>query len=144
MKVKECMCSKVVSVKPDATIQDVAKQMQECHVGCMPVCNDEKKIVGIVTDRDVILRCIACDKEAKQTPVSEIMTTDIYTVAPEDTVSEAIEYMCECQVKRIPVIEEGVLKGIITLGDLAKDPDISDTTVGTTAKNICCGHHNKE
>lgn len=144
MKVKECMCSEVVCVKPDATIQNVAKQMQECHVGCIPVCNDQNEVVGIVTDRDVILRCVACDKDSKQTPVSEIMTTKIHSVTPEVPVSEAINYMCECQIKRIPVIENGVLKGIITLGDLAKDPEISETCVGKTAKNICCGEHNKE
>lgn len=143
MKVKECMCSEVVCVKPDTTIQNVAKQMQEAHVGCMPICNEENKVVGIVTDRDLILRCIACDKDYKQTPVSEIMTTNIYSVKPEDTVSEAIKYMCDCQVKRIPVIQDGILKGIITLGDLAKDPEISDTAVGNTAKNICCGEKNK-
>lgn len=144
MKVKDCMCSQVVCAKPNTTIQDVAKQMQTAHVGCMPVCNDQNQIVGLVTDRDIILRCVACDKEAKQTPVSEVMTTNVYTVSPEDTVEQAEKYMCECQVKRIPVVEQGTIKGIITLGDLARNPQVTDATVGNTAKNICEGHKNEE
>ena len=143
MKVKECMCSNVVWATPDTTIQNIAKQMQEAHIGCVAVCDENDKVVGIVTDRDVILRCIASDKDYKQTPVSDIMTTNVHTVDANDNVTDAINYMCNCQVKRIPVVEEGKLKGIITLGDLAKNSEISDNEVGNAAKCICCGEKNK-
>ena len=143
MKVKECMCDNVIWAAPETTIQEVAKQMSEAHIGCLPVCDENEKVVGIVTDRDVILRCIACEKDYRQTPVSEIMTTNVQTVDSEDSVNQAIKFMCDCKIKRIPVVEEGKLKGIVTLGDLAKDPEISDTTVGDTAKSICCGEQNK-
>lgn len=143
MKVKECMCADVVFVKPDTAIKDVAKHMQECHVGCIPVCDDENKVVGIVTDRDLILRCIACDKDYKNTPVSEIMTTEVKTVCAEDPITQAIDHMCNCQIKRIPVQQNGAICGIITFGDLARNSDMSDTKIGETSKNICQGNKNK-
>ena len=144
MKVKDCMCTDVVCVKPHATVHDVAKHMQECHIGCFPVCDEGNKILGIVTDRDIMLRCIADDKDCKDTPVKEIMTKDVHTLSLDDKVCDAIEYMSRCQVKRLPVVQDGVIKGIITLGDLSKDEEVSDLSVGHTSKHICCGKHHKD
>ena len=87
MKIRECMCNETIFAKPETTVQDVAKQMKDNHIGCMPICDDNKKIVGIVTDRDVVLRCIACDKDAKTVPVSEIMTTKLYTAGPDEDIT---------------------------------------------------------
>jgi len=141
MKVKECMCSNVTCVNPNATVSDVAKIMMNNHVGCVPVCDQSKNVVGLVTDRDLILRSIACDKDVKTTPISEIMTTKVYNVAPDAEVSEASKIMCDCQVKRVPVIENGTIVGIITLGDLAnKTPEEASHSV----QGICkCGEHQK-
>ena len=144
MKVCDCMCSDIVTVKPDATVSDVAKKMQETHVGCLPVCDEQNKLVGLVTDRDLTLRCIACDKDYKTTPVSEVMTTNIFTVRPDDNINDATRYMCDCQVNRIPVVENGCIKGIITIGDLAKNSEMSSNYVGKAKQDICCGKHNKE
>lgn len=143
MKVKDCMCSQVICVKPDAKISEVSKIMKDSGIGCLPVCGEDNKIVGILTDRDIVLRCLACDKDYKNESVSEIMTTDIYSVKPEDTLIHASEKMCDCQVKRIPVLEDGIVKGIITLGDLARNPEISDQFVGKTKTDICSGEKNK-
>ncbi len=141
MKVKECMCSNVTCVNPNATVSDVAKIMMNNHVGCVPVCDQSKNVVGLVTDRDLILRSIACDKDVKTTPISEIMTTKVYNVSPDAEVSEASKIMCDCQVKRIPVVENDTLVGIITLGDLAnKTPE----ELSNTVQGICkCGEHQK-
>ena len=68
MKVKDCMCNEVSWVKPNCTIKDCAKIMMENHIGCVPVCDDSKKVVGLVTDRDIILRSVACDKDIKTSP----------------------------------------------------------------------------
>jgi len=141
MKVKECMCSNVTCVNPNATVCDVAKIMMNNHVGCVPVCDETKNVVGLVTDRDLILRSIACDKDVRTTPVSEIMTTKVYNISPDAEVVEASKLMCDCQVKRIPVVENDTLVGIITLGDLAnKTPEEASNTV----QGICkCGEHQK-
>ena len=137
MKVKECMCSEVACVKPDSKITDVAKLMLNKHVGCIPVCDDKNKVVGLVTDRDLTLRSLACEKDIKQTPVSEVMTTKVFNVAPDAEVSEAEKIMCECQVRRVPVVENDVLVGIITVGDLANNQNISAKEVSDTVEQIC-------
>ena len=137
MKVKECMCNETIFVNPQTTVQDVAKQMKDNHVGCMPVCDENKKLVGLVTDRDVVLRCVACDKDAKTVPVSEIMTTKIKTAGPDDDIEKATEAMCDCNVRRIPIVENGCLKGMLTLSDLSVSPLCDTATVGYVVEEIC-------
>ena len=133
MKVKECMSSNVLSVSPDASASHVAKIMMDNHVGCVPVCDTNKKIIGIVTDRDLILRIIACDKDARQTPVSEVMTTKVYTAAPDSEISEAQKIMSQWQIKRVPVVQNEEVIGIITVGDLANNTN----EVGRVVEDIC-------
>ena len=70
MKVNECMCKDVCFVKPDCKVYDAARIMCENHIGCIPVCDNEKTVVGILTDRDIVLRTVACDKDVKSTNVS--------------------------------------------------------------------------
>lgn len=144
MKVKECMCKEVACISPNQTVCDVAKLMLNKHVGCIPVCDDDKNVVGLVTDRDLILRSLACEKDIKQTPVSEIMTTKVYNVSPDAEVSEASKIMCECQIRRVPVVENETLVGIITLGDLANNQNVSSQEVSNTVEGICkCGQNTK-
>jgi len=140
MKVNECMCKDVTYVKPDDTLCTVAKLMSEKHIGCLPVCGNENQIVGLVTDRDVLLRSIACDKDCKQTKVSEIMTTNVCCCNSDAEVSEAEQMMQEWQVKRIPVVENSKLVGIITIGDLVNNQNVSNQEVSKTISHICnCG-----
>ncbi|MDO5555079.1 MAG: CBS domain-containing protein [Clostridia bacterium] len=144
MKVKECMCKEVACVSPNTTICDVAKLMLNKHVGCIPICDDNKNVVGLITDRDLILRSLACEKDIKQTPISEVMTTKVYNVSPDAEVSEASKIMCECQIKRVPVIENNELVGIITLGDLANNQEVSSKEVSDTVEGICkCNQNTK-
>ena len=140
MKVRECMCNQVSCVKPNATLNQVAQVMQQNHVGCIPVCDNNKNVVGLVTDRDIVLRGVACNKDTNTTPVSDIMTTKVYTVAPDAEVTEASKIMCECQIKRVPVLENETIVGIITLGDLANQESINSQQVCDTVEGICrCG-----
>ena len=145
MKIRECMCNETILAKPETTVQDVAKQMKDNHIGCIPVCDNNKKLVGIVTDRDVVLRCIACDKDAKTVPVSEIMTTKVYTAGPDEDIENATEKMCDGNVKRIPIVEpNGCLKGMLTISDLSMSPLCSTETVGYIVEEICgCNSKNK-
>ena len=143
MKVKECMCKEVACVKPDSKITDVAKLMLNKHVGCIPVC-DNNKVVGLVTDRDLILRSLAYEKDIKQTPVSEVMTTKVFNVSPDAEVSEASKIMCDCQIRRVPVVENDVLVGIITVGDLANNENVTSKEVSDTVEGICkCNQNSK-
>ncbi len=144
MKISECMCHEKICVKPDATVEEVAKKMKDNHVGCMPICDDNNKVVGLVTDRDVVLRCVACDKDAKTMPISEIMTTNVCTAGPNDDIEEATQKMCNCNVKRIPIVENGCLKGMLTLSDLSTNSPCSNETIGYVFEGICgCNSKNK-
>ena len=140
MKIRECMCNESIFVNPNTTVQDVAKQMKDNHIGCVPVCDENQKLVGLVTDRDVVLRCIACDKDAKTVPVSEIMTTQVHTAGPDDDIEHATEKMCDCNVRRIPIVENGCLKGMLTISDLSVSPLCPTETVGYVVEEICGCH----
>ena len=142
MKVDQCMCKNVVCANQDTTITDIAKLMSDNHIGCVPICDFNKNVVGLITDRDITLRAVACGKDTNTTKASEIMTTKIYKVNPTAEVSEASKVMCDCQVKRVPVIEGNTIVGIITLGDLANNNDVSANEVCNTVEGICnCQNH---
>ena len=95
MKVKDCMCEEVCCVKPETKINEVAKLMEKNHIGCIPVCNDQNCIVGVITDRDITLRCTACDKDAKTTIASDIMTCNVCTCNENDNISDAERKMAD-------------------------------------------------
>ena len=141
MKVKDCMCGEVCCVKPDATVCEVVKLMEKNHIGCVPVCDKNNCIIGVITDRDIILRSIACDKDVKSTNVSEIMTCNVCTCNENDNISEAEKKMSENQIRRIPVVDNNKVIGILTIGDLAHyDKEIGENQVCNTIENICeCG-----
>lgn len=139
MKVKDCMCNDVCCVKPETKIQEVAKLMGENHIGCIPVCDDKNCICGIVTDRDILLRCISCDKDTKQTPVSDIMTCNVCTCNENDNITNAETKMSQNQIRRLPVCDSNnKVVGILTLGDLAQNnKQIGEEEFCTTIENIC-------
>ena len=139
MKISDYMSKDVCFVKPDCNTYDAARIMCENHIGCIPICDDSKKVVGILTDRDILLRAVACDKEAKTTPVSDIMTTNVYTCKCEEDIAQAQNVMAQNQIRRIPITDENCkLLGILTMGDLAQnDKKIGQQNVSTTIQNIC-------
>ena len=139
MKISECMCQDVCFVKPDCKVYDAARIMCENHIGCIPVCDEQKCVVGILTDRDIVLLSVACNKDSKATPVSEIMTTDICTCVCSDDISNAQNTMEKNQIRRIPVVDyNNKMVGILTMGDLAhKNREIGQENVCTTIENIC-------
>lgn len=144
MKVKDCMCDDVCCVKPNAKVQEVAKLMAQNHIGCVPVCDDNDYICGIVTDRDVLLRCVACDKDIHQTPVSDIMSCNVYTCQENDEMSNAESKMGQQQIRRLPVCDnQNRIVGILTMGDIAQNnQQLGQNQVCTTFENIC-GCNNK-
>ena len=145
MKVKDCMCEDVCCVKPETKIQEVAKLMSKNHIGCIPVCDENNCICGIVTDRDVLLRCVACNKDTSQTPVSDIMTCNVCTCQEDDDMTNAETKMGQNQIRRLPVCDsQNRVVGILTFGDLAKnDYELGKQQVYTTIENICNCNGNK-
>lgn len=140
MKVRECMSLDICCCKPSDTVSDAAKRMNEYHVGSMPICDDNKNVVGIITDRDITLRCVACDKDAKVTPISDVMTCEVCCCGCDTDVQEATKLMSEMQVRRIPVLDNDRIVGMLTLGNLANSKNVSAKEVSDTVEHICkCG-----
>lgn len=137
MKAQDCMCNKTVCTKPETNIYEVAKLMGDNHIGCVPVCQNDGKIVGIVTDRDIILRCIACDKDVKSTPVSDIMTTKVIRTSPDTEINTVADIMNQNQIRRVPVVIDEKVVGILTLGNLAQIKDVSKDNLCETVQGIC-------
>ena len=139
MKVKDCMCNDVCCVKPETNLKEVAKIMSQNHIGCLPVCDNNNSICGIVTDRDLVLRCIACDKNIDNTPVSDIMSCNVCTCKETDDITNAQSKMGQKQIRRLPVCDNNnKVVGILTLGDLAKnDSEVGKEEVCITLEDIC-------
>ncbi len=143
MKVKDCMSQGVCYCNTNDSVSKAAKLMCENHVGCIPVCDDNECVVGVLTDRDIILRTVACDKDANQTPVTQIMTSSVCCCNSDTDVEEATKMMSDLQIRRIPVLENDKIVGILTLGDLANEQNVSGKQVSDTVECICNKHNNK-
>lgn len=138
MKVKDCMCENVCCVKPETKINEIAKLMDQNHIGCVPVCDNNNCLVGMITDRDIILRSVACDKDVKNTPASEIMSCNVCCCNENDDILDAEAKMATNQIRRIPVVENNKVVGILTLGDLTHyDEKIGKDNFCNTIENIC-------
>ncbi|MCI0348432.1 MAG: CBS domain-containing protein, partial [Acidobacteriales bacterium] len=118
MKVREIMTTDVATAQPDSTLEEVASMMKEEDTGAIPVL-DEDELVGIITDRDIVVRCIAEGKDATETNVEDILSEDLATIEPDADVEEAARLMSQRQIRRLPVVEDGMLVGVISLGDIA-------------------------
>lgn len=143
MRVKDCMCKKVVRATSDTTLEQIAKLMQENDVGCVPICNQENHVIGFVTDRDIITRCVATNKNCSQTKASDIMTTKVIKTTPDTAIDEATQTMSTNQIRRLPVIENNQIVGMLTIGDLAQSQNIQPQEVGDTLECICECKHQK-
>lgn len=144
MKVRDCMCDSVIYITPDVSVYDCANIMKNKHVGCIPVCDENKKVVGVITDRDIILRCTCFNKDCNTIPISEIMTTNVCCCTSDKDLKEAEKMMCDNKVRRLPIIEDNKIVGILTLGDLALHPNIEAENVGKTLENISTTKKNAE
>ncbi len=139
MKVKDCMCNDVCCAKPETTVSDIAKLMNKYHIGSIPICDENNCLCGIVTDRDILLRTVACNKNAETTPISEIMTCDVCSCSDTDEISNAETKMSQKQIRRLPVCDDkNHVIGILTLGDLYNhEQNIGINEVNKTVKDIC-------
>ncbi len=125
MKVKEVMTTNVVCIEPNESAAVAARLLSRFNIGALPVCTKDGRLRGMVTDRDIVLRCVAADDDAQTVKVSEIMTRRIYSVDAQDSVQNASALMARQQIRRLPVEEGGKLVGMVSLGDVAKLHDYS-------------------
>jgi CBS domain-containing protein len=121
-KVRDIMTSEVETASPDTTLEEVATMMKTEDVGAVPVVEDEE-LVGIITDRDIVVRCVAEGKDPSETTVEDVLSEDLETASPDMDVNEAVRLMSQRQVRRLPVVEGNRLVGVLALGDIAVKQD---------------------
>lgn len=125
MQVKDVMSTKTISVAPEESAAVAARLLSRYNIGSLPVCTREGKLCGVVTDRDIVVRCVANDDDPHQTKVSEIMTRRVISVSPTEDTSAVTERMAHAQIRRLPVEDGGRVVGMVSLGDIVKLPDCS-------------------
>ncbi|HEX9061330.1 MAG TPA: CBS domain-containing protein [Clostridia bacterium] len=121
MKVRDIMTKDVAYINPLSPITEAAQLMQKHNVGSIPVC-DNSGVIGIVTDRDIVVRNVAHGTDPKSTKVQDVMTSQVTTANPEMDVNDAARIMTQSQIRRIPVVENNFLVGMVSLGDVATEP----------------------
>ena len=120
LKIKDIMTKDVSYINPSSTVVEAAQLMQKHNVGAIPVC-DQSGVIGIVTDRDIVVRNVAHGKTPQSTTVKDVMTSIVTTVTPDTDINVASKIMSQNQIRRLPVVENNKLVGVVALGDLAVD-----------------------
>jgi CBS domain-containing protein len=133
------MTSNVSVGTVEMTLQDVAKLMKDKDIGVLPIVETgTNKLLGIVTDRDIVVRAIADAKESN-TKVSDVMTTELFTAKPDDFAFNAIRTMGEKQVRRVPIVNDaGILQGIVSMADVALEME-DEREIAETLEEISSG-----
>jgi CBS domain-containing protein len=132
--VQELMTSNPCSIDTDKSVAYAAKMMRDEDVGLAPIVEDNR-LVGTVTDRDITIRVVAEGKDPESTKVTDIASTKLVTVEPQQDLDEALQLMAKHQVRRLPVVEEGGrLVGVVAQADVAKHGD--DARTGELVEEI--------
>ncbi len=119
MLVSDLMNTEVISVTPEENVSSVARLLSRCNLGCVPVVS-AGKLMGVCTDRDLVLRCLAPGYDPDYTHAAQVMSREPVTVSPDDDTLAASRLMARHQIRRLPVVEKGQLVGMLSLGDLAR------------------------
>jgi CBS domain-containing protein len=122
-QIKDVMTKPVQTVRRDATLRAVARAMKEHRIGAVLVLQADGSLLGLVTDRDLVMRGMASDRDIDRTQVAEICSTPPVKLDPTATVDDAVRLMRERAVRRIPVVADGKPIGIVSIGDLARARD---------------------
>jgi CBS domain-containing protein len=123
---REVMTQGAECIGENETVQDAARKMADLNVGALPICGEDDRLKGVLTDRDIVVKVLAQGKDPESTKAGELGEGKPVTIGADDSVSEAISTMKEHAVRRLPVIDGHELIGIVAIGDLAKSTDEDD------------------
>jgi CBS domain-containing protein len=125
----DCQC-----IGENESVVDAAKRLAELGVGSMPICGEDDRLKGMLTDRDIVVKVLAQDRDPAQTTAGELGEGKPVTIGADDSISEAISTMAQHQVRRLPVIDGHELVGIVSQADLARHVD--EEQVGELVESI--------
>lgn len=123
MKVRDLMTSPVIRIQADETVEVAARTLTHYNIGALPVCGSDGRVCGVVTDRDLVTRCLASGRMPGATKVRDVMSGNVVAAQPDMEAGAAAHLMGRQQVRRLPVLENGKLCGMVSLGDLANRED---------------------
>lgn len=125
MKVQDIMTKCVVSLNAEDNVERAAQLMKKHNIGAIPVCNGDK-VIGIVTDRDIAVRSSAEGQNSQKQTVREIMSSNPVVGDPSMDIEDASRIMSERQIRRLPIMESNNLVGVVSLGDIAVEPNLQE------------------
>ncbi len=133
---RDVMSTDTTCVGEDDSVLDAAKQLDSLGVGALPICGNDERLKGMLTDRDIVVKVLAAGKDAASTKAGELGQGDgkVVTVGADDSIEEALKTMSEHQVRRLPVIDGHDLVGIISQADIARNYD--EEKVGDLVESI--------
>ena len=139
MKLRDIMTDSVIRIHPEESVAVAARTLAHYNIGALPVCGNDGSLCGVVTDRDLVTRCLASDRKPESTKVRDVMTGQVVSASPDMETGVAAHLMGRQQIRRLPVVENGRLCGMVSLGDLAvreqSNPDAADA-LGDISTNI--------
>lgn len=130
--VRDVMNGDIVTLPRSAPVIDAARRMRDADIGDVLVV-DGRKLTGVVTDRDIVVRAIAEGKDPRSTTLADVCSGDVVTVAPDDSIDHAAQVMRERAVRRLPVVEGGTPVGVVSLGDVAIERESSTALADISA-----------
>ena len=119
MKVRDIMTKDIVIADKEDSILNVAKLMRHHNIGCIPVTENGQKVLGVITDRDIVMNMAKFNSDPNTTAAKEIASDIVYRVKPDAEVFQALELMKKQRIRRLPVMEEDCIVGMLSLGDVA-------------------------
>jgi len=131
---RDIMTSGVECVQVDETLVDAARKMRDLNVGALPICGDDDRLKGMLTDRDIVIKCLADDGDPASTTAGELAGGAVVTIGADDSVEQALQVMKDHAVRRLPVIDDHDLVGVISLQDIARN--LSDEKLGDVVDAI--------
>lgn len=140
MKVRDIGVKETYCASPSTSLSEVASMMKKDDIGIVPIC-EVKKLLGVITDRDIVIRCVAADVNPRDCNAREFMTAPAKTVSSFTELEEAAVIMGREQIRRLPVVEGGNLVGMISLGDIAIALNTNDALVAQTLRKISTAAH---
>ncbi|MFC0680494.1 CBS domain-containing protein [Lysobacter korlensis] len=133
-QVRELMTPDPEHLSADDTLVTAAQRMRDADVGSLPICDADGRVTGIVTDRDIVVKCIAEGGDPSSATVDSIASEMVYTVGPDDQIENALSVMEDHQVRRLPIVENGKLVGMLAQADVART--MSEPRVGEVVEEI--------
>ncbi len=131
---RDLMSAGAECVSVDETLADAAKKMRDLDVGALPICGSDNRLAGVLTDRDIVIKCVAEGKNPADVKASELAQGKPVTIGADDSVEEAMRTMSEHQVRRLPVIDGHQLVGMLAQADLARELSAED--VGDVVREV--------